>query len=141
MSQVTWRCPVSSTTGCSDWHFDSALAGTMLQRVIDEEQFKFCTADLHRAVRPGGVFLDHRRCGSYADQSAKVLCEALGAGLDLDVGRISGTMSYKNSRKHDAPVACFSRRPPRAKTPLRGSKLCASLLRGTSGAPGQRLTV
>ena len=79
-----------------DENFDSAMSLTVLQHIVNPEQFTLWTSEISRVVKPGGYFyiIDD------ADQRAKmgihmnvrgpqVISEALGAVIDEDFGIIS----------------------------------------------------
>ena len=76
--------------------FDSAMSLTVLQHIVDPEQFSLWAGEIGRVVKPGGYFyiIDD------ANQQAKMamhmrvrgpekIAEALGATVDFDLGRIS----------------------------------------------------
>jgi ubiquinone/menaquinone biosynthesis C-methylase UbiE len=79
-----------------DGTFDSAMSLTVLQHIVDPEQFELWTGEISRVVKPGGYFyiIDD------ANQKAKMgihmkvrgpekIAEALGAKVDFDLGLIS----------------------------------------------------
>lgn len=79
-----------------DGTFDSAMSLTVLQHIVDSEQFALWTSEISRVVKPSGYFyiIDD------ANQKTKMavhmrvrgpekIAEALGATVDFDLGRIS----------------------------------------------------
>lgn len=79
-----------------DNSFDGAMAITVLQHIVDEEQFTNWANELHRVVKPGGYFLiiddaeTSKKLASHMKvRGSAAISKALGSYLDLDVGTVS----------------------------------------------------
>jgi ubiquinone/menaquinone biosynthesis C-methylase UbiE len=79
-----------------DCTFDSAMSLTVLQHIVDPEQFALWTSEISRVVKPGGYFyiIDDANPKTKMGIHMKVrgpekIAEALGAEMDFDLGRIS----------------------------------------------------
>jgi ubiquinone/menaquinone biosynthesis C-methylase UbiE len=76
--------------------FDSAMSLTVLQHIVDPDQFSLWTSEINRVVKTGGYFYiiddaDQRaKMGMHMMvRGPKVISEALGAELEKDFGTLS----------------------------------------------------
>ncbi len=79
-----------------DGHFDSAMSFTVLQHIVDQNEFKNWTSEISRVVKPGGYFYivddakKKRKMGLHMRiRGPQVISGALGAEIDKDFGTIS----------------------------------------------------
>lgn len=79
-----------------DGTFDSAMSLTVLQHIVDPEQFALWTSEISRVVKPGGYFYiiddanQKAKMGIHMKvRGPKKIAEALGATVDFDLGLIS----------------------------------------------------
>ncbi|KKN88908.1 hypothetical protein LCGC14_0245150 [marine sediment metagenome] len=96
-----------------DGEFDSVVAITVIQHIVEPEQFKIWSSELSRVVKPGGMFLiiddahpkyrgwafdvdpPRKRCSHMNVRSPEIIAESLGAEVEYDAGIISA--ERKNS--------------------------------------------
>lgn len=86
-----------------DGEFDSAIAVTVLQHIVDLEQYRMWSSELSRVVRPGGAFLIIDDADQKTKMSAHMkvrgplaISASLGATLDYD----AGVLSAERPRSH-----------------------------------------
>jgi len=84
------RIPLENET------FDSAMCVTVLQHIVDTDQFNTWSSEISRVVKPGGYFYiiddasQRRKMGSHMKiRGPQIISEALGAEIDEDFGTIS----------------------------------------------------
>lgn len=93
---VAYAALPGDTIPFGDEEFDTAIAVTVLQHIVDESEFGNWTAEISRVVKPGGNFLIIDDADQRARMAAHMrvrgpekIAEALGGSVAFDMGTIS----------------------------------------------------